>query len=100
MIGTGSKHAVVALSEALYFELGKSKVNVSSSKQLSAEAKARLSEFVKGGLSIDESANFVFDGLRANNLYIGPQAFRHAKKDYLELIRNRAENIINERNPE
>jgi short-subunit dehydrogenase len=121
-----SKHAVVALSEALYFELGESKVNVSvycpdrvhteldtiersrperfknepPSKQLSEEAKAGLSEFVKGGLSIDESANFVFDGLRENKLYIGPKAFQYVKKDILELIRNRAENIINERNPE
>ena len=121
-----SKHAVVALSEALYFELGESKVNVSvycpdlvhteidtiersrperfknepPSKQLSEEDKAWLSEFTKGGLSIDESANFVFEGVQANKLYIGPQAFQHVKKDYLELIRNRAENMVNERNPE
>lgn len=121
-----SKHAVVALSEALYFALEKSEVNVSvycpdlvhteldtiersrperfknepPSKQLSEKDKAGLSEFMKGGLSIDESANFVFDGLRANKLYIGPKAFQHVKKNYLELIRNRAENIINERNPE
>ena len=121
-----SKHAVVALTESLYSELGESKVNVSvycpdrvhteidtiersrperfknepPSKPITEEQKAFFREKTETGLSIDESANFVFDGLQANRLYIGPKAFQHVKEDFLEQILNRAENIINERNPE
>jgi NAD(P)-dependent dehydrogenase (short-subunit alcohol dehydrogenase family) len=121
-----SKHAVVALSEALYWELKESKVNVSAycpdlvrteiitiersrperfkneppSKSMSEEWQAWASDKIKTGFSIDESANFLFDGIRENKLYVGLNAFLPVKEDYLKLVMNRAENIINERNPE
>jgi hypothetical protein len=51
------------------------------------------------GHSIEESADFLFDGLQKNKLYIGPKAFEGQLPETAGLIRERTENILNEVNP-
>lgn len=121
-----SKHAVVALTEGLYQELGNTVPHVkvsafcpgyvntdidTSERSRPARFKANATlateekrvawrEGLDGGFSIEEAARLLFEGLRDDKLYIGPQAWLEITPDLHESIRGRAENIINERNPE
>jgi len=56
--------------------------------------------FESAGFSIEKSARVLFEGLENDKLYIGPKAFQEQETEILDLIRCRAENIVNERNPE
>ena len=63
---------------------------------VTAEYKAfrqRLSDGVDGGISIEASADVLFAGIGANQLYIT------SDHEFDELIRERMENIVNRRNP-
>jgi NAD(P)-dependent dehydrogenase (short-subunit alcohol dehydrogenase family) len=121
-----SKHAVVALTEGLYQELGNTAPHVKVSAfcpgyvntELDTSERSRPARFkanatlateekraawregLDGGFSIEESARLLFEGLQDDRLYIGPQAWLEIHPDLHESIRGRAENIINERNPE
>jgi len=121
-----SKHAVVVLTESLYFELADSAPHVKFSVYcpgwvdtefdgiersrpdrfkgnttiISEEERAEWREELSNGHSIHESAQFLFDGLMKDNLYIGPKAFHTQLPDFADTVRNRTENILNEVNPE
>ena len=124
-----SKHAVVALSEALYHDLADSapqiKVSVycpgwvntefdtvdsterprperfsANATTMTDERRAKQREGLSKGFSIEESARVLFEGIQADKLYIGPRAFQKQQPEILDLIRYRAENIVNEQNPE
>ena len=121
-----SKHAVVALTEALYHELADKAPQVEVSvycpgwvntefyaidrsrpDRFSGEAtlpteqgRAAWREALMGGVSIEQSASALFDGLSDGSLYIGAKAYRDQLPGLVDAVRNRAENIINERNPE
>ena len=70
------------------------------------EKRASMRDSYDKGFSIEDSARVLFDGLQNDTLYIGPKAFHRQISEQTdfgeldEIIRNRAENIINERNPE
>jgi len=121
-----SKHAVVVLTESLYFELADSAPQVKFSvycpgwvdtefdridrsrpdrfkenaTTVSEEQRAGWREALSKGHSIKESAQFLFDGLAKDKLYIGPQAFQTQLPEFADVIRNRTENILSEVNPE
>ena len=121
-----SKHGVVVLTESLYYELAQKGSNVKVSaycpgwvstefdtiersrpERFSANAtlptdemRPQWREALEGGFSIEESAQFVLDGIRNNKLYIGPQAFKERAPDLVDTLQNRTQNILNETNPE
>ena len=121
-----SKHAVVILSEALYHDLANTaphvKVSVYCPGQVDSEfyrvhnsrperfktnatipTDKKMADWRKSlskGFSIEESARILFDGLQKDKLYIGLKAFLKQNPETPDIIRNRAENIINELNPE
>lgn len=124
-----AKHGVIALSESLYYELGQRAPQIKVSVyipgsvntdilgcernrperfkqgktpwQLTSEGRKTWEASFEAGLSIEESANVVFDGIQADKLYIGAHGFGHQfDGNYLKAIKTRTENIINERNPE
>jgi hypothetical protein len=64
------------------------------------EQRASWREALSKGFSIDESAQFLFDGLMSDKLYIGPKAFQEQLPELASEARNRTENILNEVNPE
>jgi len=74
--------------------------------QRTDEQRASLRESFDKGFSIEDSAHVLFEGLQNDKLYIGPKAFHNQVSalpqfgELDEVIRNRAENIIHERNPE
>jgi hypothetical protein len=51
------------------------------------------------GISIEEPAQVLFEGLAQDQLYIGPQAFMEQLPDLGAWIRSRAENIVQEKTP-
>ncbi len=121
-----SKHAVVALTESLYNDLAKRAPQVkmsvycpgwvdtefdrvdrsrperfkSNATRVTDQERAEWREELAGGVSAEESARFLFAGLRHDKLYIGPQAFQSQLPEFFDSVRNRTENILNERNPE
>lgn len=121
-----SKHAIVALSEALYHELIDKAPHVKISvycpgwvnTEIDAADRSRPQRFQKNatlptdeervawrealakGISIEESANVLFAGLRNDQLYIGAKAFQSQLPKLFAAVRNRTENILNGRNPE
>jgi NAD(P)-dependent dehydrogenase (short-subunit alcohol dehydrogenase family) len=123
-----SKHAVVVLTESLYVELANTAPNIKisvycpgwvstefdtiersrperfkssiSAPPLTAEQRAGWRESLAGGLSIEKSADVLFEGLENDRLYIGPKAFQSELPELADLVRQRAENMVNERNPE
>ena len=121
-----SKHAVVALTESLYHDLADSapqiKVSVYCPGWINTEiyridrsrperfkknatlptdeGRANLRESLSKGFAIEESARVLFEGLQNDKLYIGPKAFQNQITNIVDLVRNRAENILNEHNPE
>ncbi|WP_420629966.1 SDR family NAD(P)-dependent oxidoreductase [Candidatus Leptofilum sp.] len=124
-----SKHAVVALTEALYHNLAEAAPNINVSAycpgyvnseldQVDSANRPRPARFSKNaskftdemrqgaretfenkGLSIEESANVLFEGIKAGKLYIGVQAFSEQMPRLGEAIHQRAENIVTEQNP-
>jgi len=121
-----SKHAVLVLTESLYYELADSAPQIKISAYcpgwvstefyrvdhsrperfkenatiVSDEKRAGWREALSKGHSIDESAQFLFDGLMSDKLYIGPQAFQEQLPELFDEVRDRTENILNEVNPE
>ncbi|MEN8125802.1 MAG: SDR family NAD(P)-dependent oxidoreductase [Bacteroidota bacterium] len=121
-----SKHAVFVLTESLYLELANSAPHVKFSVYCpgwvntefdsidrsrpgrfkgdatapNKEARAGWREALSKGHSTKEAAQFLFDGLAEDKLYIGPQAFKTQLPEFAGIIRNRTENILNEMNPE
>lgn len=123
-----SKHGVVVLSESLYYELARMAANIHVSvycpgwvsTEFDTVARSRPERFkdptpsytptpeeragwrdaLAGGLSIEESANIVFEGIQENRLYIGPKAFMKDEPGLADYVRQRTENILNEQNPE
>jgi short-subunit dehydrogenase len=67
---------------------------------LTDEDRANLRESLSKGSSIEESARILFEGLQNDKLYIGPKAFQNQITNIVDLVRNRAENILNAHNPE
>jgi NAD(P)-dependent dehydrogenase (short-subunit alcohol dehydrogenase family) len=123
-----TKHAVVILTEALYYTLADEAPQVKASvycpgyvntelyrtddsrpDRFNANATLMSEEgreagrklLQERGMSIDESAQVLFEGVQKDQLYIGPKAFQKGiHPDLADALRNRAENIINERNPD
>ncbi|WP_420629968.1 SDR family NAD(P)-dependent oxidoreductase [Candidatus Leptofilum sp.] len=120
-----SKHAVVGLSETLYYQLAATAPHISISvycpgyvdtelsqagsderprpvrfgKKVKDEQRNTTSTSIANILSIEESANALFEGINAGKLYIGVDAFSEQMPRLAEFIRQRAENIVNEQNP-
>ena len=121
-----SKHAVVVLTESLYQDLADTaphvKVSIycpgwvdtefdriersrperfkANATRVTDEEQANWRELLAKGFSIEESARILFEGLQNDKLYIGPKAFQNQLPELVDWVRNRAENILNERNPE
>jgi len=120
-----SKHAVVALTEALYKNLANRAPHVKVSAYCpgwvntefdtvdrsrperfktnatlpSDEQRKNQRKGLSLGFSIEESASVLFEGLQNDTFYIGPKAFRRQDPEIEDLVQDRAQNIINERNP-
>jgi NAD(P)-dependent dehydrogenase (short-subunit alcohol dehydrogenase family) len=121
-----SKHAVVVLTESLYYDLADSAPHVKVSvycpgwvaTEFDGVERSRPERFkanatiltekkrvgwrkaLAGGLSIEESAQILFEGLQDDKLYIGPIGFQEQLPELAGEVRNRTENILNEVNPE
>ena len=74
--------------------------NSPPSDPLTPEQRAAFRQSLAGGFSIEESADVLFEGLQNDRLYIGPKAFRNQFAEFSDLVRQRAENMLNEQNPE
>jgi len=121
-----SKHAVFVLTESLYQELAKTaphlKISVycpgwiatefdrgersrpqrfkGNMAQLTNEKRADWRESLSKGVSAEEAARILFAGLQDDKLYIGPLAFQEQVPELAGAVRNRSENILDERNPD
>jgi NAD(P)-dependent dehydrogenase (short-subunit alcohol dehydrogenase family) len=121
-----SKHAVVVLTESLYYDLADTAPHVkisaycpgwvatefdeiersrperfkSDATLVTEKKRAGWRKALAGGLSIEESAQILFDGLKDDKLYIGPKGFEEQLPELAGEVRDRAENILNEVNPE
>jgi len=120
-----SKHAVVVLTESLYNDLADTapdiKVSVycpgwvntefdgiersrperfrAKTTNLDNQQRASWRESLSKGISVEESARILFEGLRTDKLYIGPKAFQNRQPGSIDGARKRIENILNERTP-
>lgn len=123
-----AKQGVVGLSEALYYELAQYAPHIKVSVFISgivntdihgcersrperfksgatpwhitAEEAAAWKANLADGLTIEESANLVFEGIRADKLYVGIRGFGHQLDGWiLKMIKTRTEDVLNERNP-
>ena len=120
-----SKHAVVALTESLYHDLAESAPQVKVSvlcpgwvatefsrvdqsrperfkgevTEVTEEQRKKWRASLAGGITIEKTAQILFDGLEQNQLYIGVQGFREAGQDVGEQVTVRAQNIVQEKNP-
>ena len=120
-----SKHAVVVLTESLYYELAQKEAPVTVSvycpgwvstefdtiersrpERFSTDAtlppddmRPRWRESLAGGISIQESAGLVFDGIQENKLYIGPKTFKEHVPELEKAVLDRAQNMLNGQNP-
>jgi NAD(P)-dependent dehydrogenase (short-subunit alcohol dehydrogenase family) len=121
-----SKHAVFVLTESYHQELAKTAPHVKISvycpgwvatefdrgersrpqrfkgnmAQISDEKRAGWRESLSKGVSAEEATRILFAGLQDDKLYIGPLAFQEQIPELAGAVRNRSENILNERNPE
>lgn len=121
-----SKHAVVVLTESLYFDLANTAPHVrvsvycpgwvnsefdriersrparfkANATVVTDEKRANWREALAKGFSIEESARILFEGVQNDKLYIGPKAFQNQLPEMADVVRNRTENILNEQNPE
>jgi short-subunit dehydrogenase len=123
-----TKQGVVGLSEALYYELSQYAPHIKMSVYISGIVntdihgceRSRPERFkssttpwqitdeettaweanLKDGLTIEESANLVFEGIRADKLYVGIRGFEHQLDGwFLNMMRTRTENILDACNP-
>jgi NAD(P)-dependent dehydrogenase (short-subunit alcohol dehydrogenase family) len=118
-----SKHAVVALTEAYYQEFAENAPHVhitaycpgwvsteldtvarsrpdhyGENPPLTEETKKGWRESLAGGVSIEEAADFLFEGIAEEKLYIGPRAFEPQLEGIREVIAKRSRNIADEVN--
>ena len=120
-----SKHAVLVLTESLYQDLAESaphvkvsalcpgwvatefyRVDQSRPERFKGETTEVTDEYretwrgwLTGGITTDQLAQILFDGLARDQLYIGVQGFREAGQDVGEKVMARAQNIVQEKNP-
>lgn len=120
-----SKHAVVVLTETLYHELANTAPHIhlsvycpgwvdtefyrvdesrperfrANATVLTDEARANWRRKLAVGISVEESARILFDGLQNDRLYIGTKAFQEQMPEIADVLRERTENIVNEYNP-
>ena len=117
--------AVLVLTESLYRELAESaphvKVSVlcpgwvatefyrvdqsrperfkGATTEVTDEYRETWRGWLTAGITTDQLAGILFDGLAHDQLYIGVQGFRAAGQDLGESIMARAQNIVQEKNP-
>jgi short-subunit dehydrogenase len=121
---SASKQAVVGLSESLYSEMkphphvhisvylpGQVNTDITECERnypaglqpLDTPEKQRhiagLRQQLQKALSPAQSAEILFAGLRADNLYIGPRGFSAQHPRLIAWIQGRAENIVKEQSP-
>ncbi len=120
-----SKHAVLVLTESLYQDLAESaphvkvsalcpgwvatefyRVDQSRPERFKGETTEVTDEYretwrgwLTAGITTDQLAQILFDGLARDQLYIGVQGFREAGQDVGETVKARAQNIVQEKNP-
>ena len=120
-----SKHAVLVLTESLYQDLAESaphvkvsalcpgwvatefyRVDQSRPERFKGETTEVTDEYretwrgwLTGGITTDQLAQILFDGLARDQLYIGVQGFREAGQDVGDKVMARAQNIVQEKNP-
>ena len=120
-----SKHAVVALTESLYYDLAELAPHVKVSvlcpgwvatefyrvgqsrperfkgevTEVTEEHRKNWRASLDGGITTEKTAQILFDGLAQDQLYIGLQGFREAGQDVGEVVMARAQNIVQEKNP-
>jgi NAD(P)-dependent dehydrogenase (short-subunit alcohol dehydrogenase family) len=120
-----SKHAVVVLTESLFQDLANSAPKVKFSvlcpgwvdtdfyrvdqsrperfrnnvTEVTNDVRKDWRASLSSGLSIEETAEILFQGLRDVKLYIGPKAFQKQLPDIVDWIQDRAQNMITETNP-
>jgi len=120
-----SKHAVLVLTESLYQDLAESaphvkvsalcpgwvatefyRVDQSRPERFKGETTEVTDEYretwrgwLTGGITTDQLAQILFDGLARDQLYIGVQGFREAGQDVGDRVMARAQNIVQEKNP-
>jgi NAD(P)-dependent dehydrogenase (short-subunit alcohol dehydrogenase family) len=121
-----SKHAVVILTESLYYDLAKTAPQIAVSVYcpgwvdtefdrversrperfkgdatiVTDEQRTGWREALSNGYSIERSADIFFEGLQDEKLYFGPLAFQEQLPDIADYVRQRTENILNEVNPD
>ena len=66
---------------------------------MSDEHRANWRAAIEDGVSTDEAAGFLFDGIAQDKLYIGPRAFGPSNPELADLVRQRTDNVLNEQNP-
>ena len=120
-----SKHAVLVLTESLYQDLAESaphvkvsalcpgwvatefyRVDQSRPERFKGETTEVTDEYretwrgwLTGGITTDQLAQILFDGLARDQLYIGVQGFRETGQDVGDKVMARAQNIVQEKNP-
>ena len=120
-----SKHAVLVLTESLYQDLAESAPHVKVSAlcpgwvatefyrvdqsrperfkgettEVTDEHRETWRGWLTAGITTDQLAQILFDGLARDQLYIGVQGFRETGQDVGEKIMARAQNIVQEKNP-
>ena len=123
-----SKHAVVALTEALYHELAECAPQVKASVYLpgliftefyrvgearptrfynetktsdtASDTESRIAFNREHGFPVEEAVRVFFEGLVADKLYIGTIEFQKQFPKLLDVIEERAKNIVDERIPD
>ena len=119
------KHAVVVLTESLYHDLVHTapqlKVSVycpgwvdtefyridhsrperfkANATYVTDEERANRRKVLAKGFSVEEATHILFEGIWNDKLYIGPKSFQPQLPELVDLVENRAENILNEQNP-
>ena len=120
-----SKHAVLVLTESLYQDLAESAPHVKVSAlcpgwvatefyrvdqsrperfkgettEVTDEHRETWRGWLTAGITTDQLAQILFDGLARDQLYIGVQGFRETGQDVGEKVMARAQNIVQEKNP-
>ena len=120
-----SKHAVLVLTESLYQDLAESAPHVKVSAlcpgwvatefyrvdqsrperfkgettEVTDEHRETWRGWLTAGITTDQLAQILFDGLARDQLYIGVQGFRETGQDVGDKVMARAQNIVQEKNP-
>ncbi len=120
-----SKHAVVVLTESLYYDLADTAPQIKISVycpgwvdtqfyladksrperfngnpgQVTDEQRAKWREAHEKGVPITQAVDILFEGIQKDKLFIGPKAFQIHEPQLASAVRDRAEWILNEINP-